>query len=373
MALKDWSTTAGDNNDPAPDGFPEGMAPSGVNNAAREVMAQVRGWYEDPAWINFGYTYAYVGATQFRVSGLDVTAKYPVGRRVRAVGTTTGTIYGTITVSAFATDTTITVSWDSGSLASETLQISAGLPSLGKPIPYSTLGLTGQIALADLVTAAEATIMGRASGAGTGTRTDLTAAQVKTILAIAEADITLADNTTNDASTARHGFLKKLSNVATEFMNGQGNWATVSSKLVQRRYATYTANASLTTALPIDDTIPQSTEGASFISDSITGTASNIIRATVMGSMSSASAQNAVAMFKAAGDAFQAIGFSANSTATGQNFCLIGEFTASGSAQTVDCRIGNNAGSAVRLNGTTTARQFGGTQAAILILEEMTP
>ncbi|GJQ37319.1 MAG: hypothetical protein JETCAE01_33290 [Anaerolineaceae bacterium] len=45
--------------------------------------------------------------------------------------------------------------------------------------------------------------------------------------AIVEAAITLADNTTNNASATKHGFLKKLSNIATEFMNGQGNWAAV--------------------------------------------------------------------------------------------------------------------------------------------------
>lgn len=45
--------------------------------------------------------------------------------------------------------------------------------------------------------------------------------------AITEAAITLADNATNDASTTKHGFLKKLSNLATNFMDGQGNWDTV--------------------------------------------------------------------------------------------------------------------------------------------------
>jgi hypothetical protein len=45
--------------------------------------------------------------------------------------------------------------------------------------------------------------------------------------AIVEAAITLADVTTNDASTTKHGFLKKLSNLATNFMDGQGNWDTV--------------------------------------------------------------------------------------------------------------------------------------------------
>lgn len=34
------------------------------------------------------------------------------------------------------------------------------------------------------------------------------------------------DITTNDASTTKHGLLKKLSNVATEYMNGAGNWST---------------------------------------------------------------------------------------------------------------------------------------------------
>jgi hypothetical protein len=33
------------------------------------------------------------------------------------------------------------------------------------------------------------------------------------------------DNTDLNASTTRHGLLKKLDNVATNFMNGQGNWA----------------------------------------------------------------------------------------------------------------------------------------------------
>jgi hypothetical protein len=44
---------------------------------------------------------------------------------------------------------------------------------------------------------------------------------------IAENRLSIADNTTANASTSAHGFLKKLSNVATEFMNGVGNWVAV--------------------------------------------------------------------------------------------------------------------------------------------------
>lgn len=40
-----WSTTASSNNSVSPDGFPENMAPSGVNDSAREVMAAVARWY----------------------------------------------------------------------------------------------------------------------------------------------------------------------------------------------------------------------------------------------------------------------------------------------------------------------------------------
>lgn len=39
--LRDWSVSAGGNTSTSPDGFPEGMPPSGVNDAAREVMAAV--------------------------------------------------------------------------------------------------------------------------------------------------------------------------------------------------------------------------------------------------------------------------------------------------------------------------------------------
>lgn len=50
------------------------------------------------------------------------------------------------------------------------------------------------------------------------------AAGVLSVSNVVESEITLADNTTNNASTSAHGFLKKLSNTASEFMNGAGNW-----------------------------------------------------------------------------------------------------------------------------------------------------
>ena len=42
-----WSTTAGSNNSAAPDGWPENMNYSDVNNCAREMMSAIAEWYAD--------------------------------------------------------------------------------------------------------------------------------------------------------------------------------------------------------------------------------------------------------------------------------------------------------------------------------------
>jgi hypothetical protein len=115
MPIKSYSTTAASNNAAPPNGFPEGMAPASLNDGMRQVMADIRSWYEDPAWIDLGDTPTYIGTTSFSVTG-DKTATYAVGRRVRAIGTTPFTIYGTIATSVYGSVTTVTVTWDSGTL-----------------------------------------------------------------------------------------------------------------------------------------------------------------------------------------------------------------------------------------------------------------
>ena len=60
--------------------------------------------------------------------------------------------------------------------------------------------------------------------------TDLTKAQQdiaeKVDSPVTESDISLSDNTTNNASTTKHGFLKKLSGNSSQFLNGEGNFST---------------------------------------------------------------------------------------------------------------------------------------------------
>lgn len=43
---------------------------------------------------------------------------------------------------------------------------------------------------------------------------------------IAESAIAFTDIATNDSSTTKHGYLKKLSNSASQYMDGSGNWST---------------------------------------------------------------------------------------------------------------------------------------------------
>lgn len=42
-----WAITAGGNNSASPDGFPEGMPPSALNDSSREVMAAVARYYRE--------------------------------------------------------------------------------------------------------------------------------------------------------------------------------------------------------------------------------------------------------------------------------------------------------------------------------------
>jgi hypothetical protein len=126
--IKDYSTTAANNTTIGSISTAEGMLPSNINNAFRGLAAEIREWYNDSQWVIYGdgdgsFTIAYASATSFTVSGVDVTSFYHVGRRVKAIATTPGTIYGTISASTFSTNTTVTVTWDSGSLANEAVSI----------------------------------------------------------------------------------------------------------------------------------------------------------------------------------------------------------------------------------------------------------
>jgi len=146
--IKDYSSTAGGNTSVGGISIAEGMLPSNINNAFRALTADIREWYNDSQWVIYGdgdsaFTIAYASSTSFTVSSADVTSFYHVGRRIKAVGSATGTIYGSISASAFSTNTTVTVTWDSGSLSNESLTIYVGaLSKTNSSIPDSVIGST---------------------------------------------------------------------------------------------------------------------------------------------------------------------------------------------------------------------------------------
>lgn len=154
--IDSYSTTPANNAtcDAGAVNWAEGQSPSSVNNTARQQTADTRAAFNDLVWFQYGtgdqntsthlaVPAVYASSTSFTIAGADVTTVYHANRRVRAVGVSTGTIYGTISGSSYSpTTTTVTVVWDSGSLSNETLVVSLSqIPATGKPIPIA--GLSG--------------------------------------------------------------------------------------------------------------------------------------------------------------------------------------------------------------------------------------
>ena len=141
MPIGQWSTTPANNATAATAiNWAEGQPPSSVNDSARQMMADVAAWYQAPEWLNYALTPTYISGTQFSVTG-NQTGIYTVGRRIRAF-VTAGTIYGTIISSAFASVTTVGVTWDSGALDSGVSEVDVGILNSSGASLGSLPGLT---------------------------------------------------------------------------------------------------------------------------------------------------------------------------------------------------------------------------------------
>lgn len=82
--INDLSTTAANNNLPAPDGWPEGQIINSINNASREDLARLARWYGDhkgsitTAGTLTAYTYASARTITAYYDGLDIVADFHV-------------------------------------------------------------------------------------------------------------------------------------------------------------------------------------------------------------------------------------------------------------------------------------------------------
>lgn len=126
-----WSTTAASNSSTPPDGWPEGQAPSTVNDCAREMMAQIRTAITDLQFVDLADSPTFVTATKFSVPG-NLTATYQIGRRLKISDATT--LYGTIVdASGSAASTTVSMMMDAGNMTASLSAISVAILSQQSP------------------------------------------------------------------------------------------------------------------------------------------------------------------------------------------------------------------------------------------------
>lgn len=136
MKVGRWSTTAASNNNTPPDGWPEGQAPSTVNDCAREMMASIRTMLNDMSFIDLAHTPTQTSSTTFTLPS-NVVSYYEVGRRVKAFDGA-NTFYGTVISSSFTTVTGITLRLDSGALTTSLSSIAVSvLSGSNRAIPES--------------------------------------------------------------------------------------------------------------------------------------------------------------------------------------------------------------------------------------------
>ena len=142
MTVSSYSTTASSNTAINGVNISEGMSPSDVNNAIREQLKDVRSVWNDKEWFILGdgdgtTTFTRASATTVTISS-NITSTHHVGRRVKIVGSNTGTIFGRISASAFSSpNTTLTFVFDSGTINSgdSTVDVYVGLTFVGPSSP----------------------------------------------------------------------------------------------------------------------------------------------------------------------------------------------------------------------------------------------
>lgn len=131
--LSTWSQSAGGNTSSSPNGAPESMPPSGVNDTMREMMAATRRWYEDAEWIDRGNTPTFLTTASFSLAG-DHRTPYHTGRRIKC--SDASVLYGKISDVTYSANTRVSVTLDSGQLSSSLTAVAVGILSFNnKSLP----------------------------------------------------------------------------------------------------------------------------------------------------------------------------------------------------------------------------------------------
>lgn len=149
--IKGYSTNPADNTL----FLPSGANPGRVDDAYRQLQADIAADYRDREWIEWGagtgsgsaaedYSCGYVSPTRFQIAGGDYTQAYHVSRRLRVIGANTGTIYGAISSANYdGIYTQVTAIWDDGSVLQNETGLRVWISTLGgdgRSLPAGAIG-----------------------------------------------------------------------------------------------------------------------------------------------------------------------------------------------------------------------------------------
>ena len=150
----------------------------------------------------------------------------------------------------------------------------------------------------------------------------------------------------------------------------------IKGAVLQVQNTTSFANTTGTTLIPLDDSIPQNTEGGEFLTLAFTPTlATNKLYINVHGFWSSTASNSWLTMALFQDDIANAIAttthFDSNanwSVIRGLNYFMTAGTT---SETTFKVRVGNNASSTVTMNGISSLRYFGGAMSSGITIMEI--
>lgn len=367
-AISTWSTTAADNDSASPDGFKEGMAPSGVNNSAREVMAQVRAKWEDAEWFDYGHTVTYSSATEFTIAS-DVTSIYATNRRIKC--TDSSTLYGYVTNSTYSSpNTTVTVSLDSGNLSASLSAVAVGILSpSNESIPHNfTPPFDDSNSLVRDTSDSTKLLRVDCGNITSGNTRVLTMADSNVDLANATFPISDSTSVVKNAADSTKQVRIDAGNITTgntrvlTMPDEDVSLSFVSKALLQQVYTTSASVTSCNT-IPSDDTIPQNTEGTEIITLSITPTSATSILKIEFVSMcvNSSNSIGTIALFQdSTTDAIHAI---ANNAYYRPQIATLTHYMTAGttSSTTFKIRAGSDGGNFfMNTSEGSATRQYGG-------------
>lgn len=362
-------------------------------------------------WVTTGDTATFIDTTNFSVPN-DNTITYQVGRRVRAT-VTAGTLYGRISASSFASSiTTVTVVLDSGNLDSGLSIVDVGVLSVTNPsipiISDATIGT--QAAAAQQVSSGELIYAVDTGAADVYVMTLAPAITAYTtgmeiVTKIANANLTTTPTINANALGAKTikrenggallagdlpvGYVAHFKYDGTDMTllnpalvkNHDHSDITEGGStgigiLIQIVHTADGAVATGTTQLPLDDTIPQNTEGDEYMTLAITPTdASNklVIEMGWYGSSSSGDNNILAALFQDSTADALATGWGGNEGSSGQlthvpiKYEMVAGTT---SSTTFKIRAGTVSAGTTTFNGAGAARFFGGTVASFIRITE---